>query len=95
MISLGAGEPDFDTPEHVKEAAIKAIRDGVPDTKMKPFKKKLSEDEIKAIAADWADDLNGNEVTVSCTTYNLHAESWVDIAGNAKLRVWASASGAP
>lgn len=28
VISLGAGEPDFDTPEHIKEAAIKAIRDG-------------------------------------------------------------------
>ena len=28
VISLGAGEPDFDTPEHVKEAAICAIRDG-------------------------------------------------------------------
>ena len=28
VIGLGAGEPDFDTPEHVKEAAIKAINDG-------------------------------------------------------------------
>lgn len=28
IIGLGAGEPDFDTPEHIKEAAIKAIRDG-------------------------------------------------------------------
>ncbi len=28
MIGLGAGEPDFDTPEHIKEAAIRAIRDG-------------------------------------------------------------------
>ena len=28
VISLGAGEPDFDTPEHIKEAAIQAIRDG-------------------------------------------------------------------
>ena len=28
MIGLGAGEPDFDTPDFVKEAAIKAIRDG-------------------------------------------------------------------
>jgi aspartate aminotransferase len=28
VIGLGAGEPDFDTPEHIKEAAIKAIRDG-------------------------------------------------------------------
>ncbi len=28
IISLAAGEPDFDTPENIKEAAIKAIRDG-------------------------------------------------------------------
>ena len=31
VIGLGAGEPDFDTPNNIKEAAIKAIRDG--DTK--------------------------------------------------------------
>ena len=28
IISLDAGEPDFDTPDNIKEAAIKAIRDG-------------------------------------------------------------------
>src|SRR5690242_20836737 len=28
VICLGAGEPDFDTPDNIKEAAIKAIRDG-------------------------------------------------------------------
>jgi aspartate aminotransferase len=28
VISLSVGEPDFDTPDNVKEAAIKAIRDG-------------------------------------------------------------------
>ncbi|OGI41821.1 MAG: aspartate aminotransferase [Candidatus Muproteobacteria bacterium RBG_16_64_11] len=28
IIDLGAGEPDFDTPDHIKEAAIRAIRDG-------------------------------------------------------------------
>lgn len=28
VISLGAGEPDFDTPQHIKDAAIKAIVDG-------------------------------------------------------------------
>jgi len=28
IIGLGAGEPDFDTPEHIKEAAIKAIQNG-------------------------------------------------------------------
>ena len=28
VIGLGAGEPDFDTPENIKEAAIQAIREG-------------------------------------------------------------------
>ena len=28
VIAFGAGEPDFDTPDHVKEAAIRAIREG-------------------------------------------------------------------
>ncbi len=28
IIGLGAGEPDFDTPDHIKEAAIAAIRRG-------------------------------------------------------------------
>ena len=28
VIGLGAGEPDFDTPEHIKDAGIRAIRDG-------------------------------------------------------------------
>jgi aspartate aminotransferase len=42
VISLGAGEPDFDTPDNIKEAAIAAIRrgetkytavDGIPELK--------------------------------------------------------------
>ena len=28
VISLGAGEPDFDTPDHIKDAAIEAIKAG-------------------------------------------------------------------
>ncbi len=34
VIGLGAGEPDFDTPDHIKDAAITAIRNG--DTKYTP-----------------------------------------------------------
>src|SRR5215470_9923461 len=34
VIGLGAGEPDFDTPENIKEAAIAAIRRG--ETKYTP-----------------------------------------------------------
>ena len=42
VIGLGAGEPDFDTPENVKQAAIEAIKrgetkytavDGIPELK--------------------------------------------------------------
>ena len=29
IISLGAGEPDFDTPEIIKDAAIDVIRRGI------------------------------------------------------------------
>ena len=35
IISLGAGEPDFDTPQHIKDAAIQAIRSG--QTKYTPI----------------------------------------------------------
>jgi aspartate aminotransferase len=35
IISLGAGEPDFDTPDHIKQAAIEAINAG--ETKYTPI----------------------------------------------------------
>ena len=35
ILSLGAGEPDFDTPQHIKDAAIAAIRAG--QTKYTPI----------------------------------------------------------
>ena len=35
IISLGAGEPDFDTPQHIKDAACQAIADG--QTKYTPI----------------------------------------------------------
>ena len=28
IIGLGVGEPDFDTPDHIKQAAIRAIQTG-------------------------------------------------------------------
>ena len=46
VIGLAAGEPDFDTPENIKEAAIAAIRagktkytavDGIPELKKAIF----------------------------------------------------------
>ncbi|MHC4131385.1 MAG: hypothetical protein ACYSR3_05245 [Planctomycetota bacterium] len=28
VVSFGAGEPDFDTPDYIKEAAIEALKSG-------------------------------------------------------------------
>ncbi len=52
VIGLGAGEPDFDTPDNIKEAAIEAINkgdtkytavDGTPALKKKQFKQNSKE----------------------------------------------------
>ena len=55
VIGLGAGEPDFDTPENIKNAAIKAIRrgdtkytavDGTPELKKAIIKKFKRENKL-------------------------------------------------
>ena len=55
VIGLGAGEPDFDTPENIKEAAIAAIRsgktkytavDGIPELKEAIVEKFRRENEL-------------------------------------------------
>jgi aspartate aminotransferase len=55
IIALSAGEPDFDTPDHIKEAAIAAIRrgetkytavDGIPELKAAIVKKFKRENEL-------------------------------------------------
>ena len=56
VITLGAGEPDFDTPEHIKQAAVNAIAagdtkytpvDGTPDLKKAIINKFTSENNLK------------------------------------------------
>lgn len=46
IISLGIGEPDFPTPEHIVDAAIKAIRDGftryVPSRGIPEFREEIA-----------------------------------------------------
>ena len=55
VIGLGAGEPDFDTPEHIKKAAIRAIEigktkytavDGIPELKEAICQKFLRDNKI-------------------------------------------------
>jgi aspartate aminotransferase len=80
VVSFGAGEPDFETPEHIKEAAIRAIKEGF--TKYTPVG---GVDELKeAIQARLREDLGLfyqlNEVVVSCggkhSLYNIAQVLW-------------------
>lgn len=81
VINFGAGEPDFDTPDNIKDAAIKAIRNGF--TKYTPVG---GIDELKtAIIEKFKKDNNityeKKEVIVSCgakhSLYNI-AEALFD-----------------
>ncbi len=75
VIGLGAGEPDFDTPEHIKQAAIEAMRAG--QTKYTPVDgtASLKRAIIEKFKQD--NDLNyePNQILVSCggkqSFYNL------------------------
>ncbi len=75
IIGFGAGEPDFDTPVHIKRAAIKAIEDGF--TKYTPVDGiiELKDAIISKLYVDNQLKYNRSEVVVSCgakhSLYNL------------------------
>jgi aspartate aminotransferase len=75
VIGLGAGEPDFDTPEHIKEAAIQAIHDG--KTKYTPVDgtAELKQAVIDKFKRDNGHDYSKDQILVSCggkqSFYNL------------------------
>ena len=75
VIGLGAGEPDFDTPEHIKEAAIAAIRAG--QTKYTPVDgtPSLKQAVIDKFRRDNGFEYQPEQVLVSCggkqSFYNL------------------------
>ncbi|MGN7661073.1 MAG: pyridoxal phosphate-dependent aminotransferase [Anaplasma sp.] len=64
VISLGAGEPDFDTPDHVKHAAIDAIHAG--KTKYTPVDgtQELKEAVSRSIEAEYGVHYDTNQVLV-------------------------------
>ncbi len=75
IVGFTVGEPDFDTPENIKEAAIKAIKDG--KTKYTPVGgiPELKDAIIKKFERDNFVCYKRSEVTVSCggkhSLYNL------------------------
>jgi len=66
VISFGVGEPDFDTPENIKEAAIKALRDGF--TKYTPVDgiPALKDAIIEKLKKDNSLAYDRSEIIVSC-----------------------------
>jgi len=75
IIGFGAGEPDFDTPEHIKQAAVRAIEEGftkyTPTSGIPELKKAICE----RLKADSGLDYEPAEVIVSCgakhSIYNI------------------------
>ncbi|MCG3174272.1 MAG: Aspartate aminotransferase [Myxococcota bacterium] len=75
VAAFGAGEPDFDTPDHIKQAAIKAIQEGF--TKYTPAAgvPELREAVAKRIKQDLDLDYAAGQVVISCgakhSIYNI------------------------
>ena len=65
VLSLGAGEPDFDTPEHIKEAARKAIASGFTKYTAVGGTPSLKKAIIDKMKRDNALDYKPNQVLVS------------------------------
>jgi len=65
VCGFGAGEPDFDTPEHIKEAAIKALQEGftkyTPSSGLPELRTAISE----KFAADNGMDYKPSQIIVS------------------------------
>ena len=66
IIGLGAGEPDFDTPDHIKAAAIKAINEGFTRYTAVDGTPALKKAIIAKFKRDNGLDYNLDQILVSC-----------------------------
>jgi len=72
IINLGIGQPDFRTPDHIVEAAIKALRDGhhgyTPATGIKPLREAVAADILRREGVEVSPDevliVPGGKVTM-------------------------------
>jgi len=72
VINLGIGQPDFATPEHIVEAAIKALRDGhhgyTPATGILPLREAICRDVARRLNVEVSPDavmvMPGGKVTM-------------------------------
>lgn len=66
IIGLGAGEPDFDTPEHIKNAAIEALNNGFTKYTAVDGTPALKKAIIDKFKRDNGFDYEANQILVSC-----------------------------
>ena len=66
IIGLGAGEPDFDTPEHIKQAAVKALADGFTKYTAVDGTPSLKKAIIDKLSRDNQLNYSPNQIIVSC-----------------------------
>ncbi len=65
VISLSLGEPDFDTPQHIKDAAAKALQDGYTKYTPVPGLMELREAIVNKFKRDNDLDFDVNQIVVS------------------------------
>ena len=66
VIGLGAGEPDFDTPDHIKSAAIKAIHEGKTKYTAVDGTAELKQAIIAKFKRENKLNFKANQIIVSC-----------------------------
>ncbi|SEQ42866.1 aspartate aminotransferase [Amphritea atlantica] len=66
IIGLGAGEPDFDTPDHIKNAAIDALNNGFTKYTAVDGTPALKKAIIAKFKRDNGFDYEANQILVSC-----------------------------
>ena len=75
VVGFGAGEPDFDTPENVKAAAIKALNDGFTKYTPVPGTNDARDAIIGKLKRDQGLDYDRSQIIISCgakhTLFNI------------------------
>ena len=88
IISLSAGEPDFGTPKHIQEAAIKAIKagktkytnpDGMPELKEAISQKFITENDLKYEASQISVGTGGKQILYNALMATLNPDDEVII----------------
>ncbi len=75
VVGFGAGEPDFDTPDNIKQAAIKALNEGMTKYTPVPGTLEAKDAVIAKLKRDQGLEYARDEVILSCgakhTLYNI------------------------